>query len=132
MFRLWNVSNAKYDPESFVIVDQPNSQCRDKIPEVFELPKLCGLDLFETSVDELQHYLSIGSFDSVAYTQFCLENIRKANPYLECVIETNPDALEIARTLDQERKDGQIRGPLHGIPVLIKDVSSPGANTELV
>lgn len=79
MFNFWNVSNAKCHPEPFVIVDQPNSQCRDKIPDVFELPKLHGLDLFETSVDELQHHLSIGSFDSVAYTEFCLENIRKVS-----------------------------------------------------
>ena len=45
------------------------------------------------------------------------------NKYLECIIETNPDALNIAAKLDQERKDGNVRGPLHGIPVLIKDVS---------
>lgn len=45
------------------------------------------------------------------------------NPYLECVIETNPDAVEIAQQLDDERKKGKVRGPLHGIPVLVKDVS---------
>lgn len=46
----------------------------------------------------------------------------KTNPYLECIIETNPDALEIAKNLDEERQRGQIRGSLHGIPVLVKDV----------
>lgn len=44
------------------------------------------------------------------------------NPYLEAVIETNPDALAIARSLDDERKDGKVRGPLHAVPVLVKDV----------
>ena len=44
------------------------------------------------------------------------------NPYLEAVIETNPDALEIAAELDDERRAGTVRGILHGIPVLVKDV----------
>ena len=44
------------------------------------------------------------------------------NPYLECVIETNPDAVDIAKELDEERKNGVVRGPLHGVPVLVKDV----------
>lgn len=52
----------------------------------------------------------------------------QTNQYLECVIETNPDALDIAANLDQERKDGRVRGPLHGIPVLVKDVSTPSCH----
>lgn len=39
------------------------------------------------------------------------------------MIEINPDALEVAAALDKERKDWKARGPLHGIPVLVKDVS---------
>jgi Asp-tRNA(Asn)/Glu-tRNA(Gln) amidotransferase A subunit family amidase len=41
---------------------------------------------------------------------------------IRAVIEVNPDALEIAEGLDQERKNGKIRSPLHGIPFLVKDV----------
>lgn len=56
----------------------------------------------------------------------------KINPYLECVIETNPDALEDARMLDDERLNDRVKGPLHGVPVLVKDVgfhpSSVGGN----
>ena len=44
------------------------------------------------------------------------------NPYLEAIIETNPDSLAIAAELDGERRAGTTRGPLHGIPVLVKDV----------
>ena len=40
---------------------------------------------------------------------------------LNAVIEINPDALTIAEAMDKERKNGKVRGPLHGIPVLIKD-----------
>ena len=43
--------------------------------------------------------------------------------YLEVVIETNPDAVGIAAGLDEERQQGKVRGSLHGVPVLVKDVS---------
>ncbi len=45
----------------------------------------------------------------------------KNGPYINSIIELNPDALEIADALDAERKAGKMRGPLHGIPILIKD-----------
>src|SRR5262245_30760320 len=50
-----------------------------------------------------------------------IEAIDRSGPTLKSVIELNPDALSIADSLDQERKQGELRGPLHGIPVLIKD-----------
>lgn len=45
------------------------------------------------------------------------------DPYLKSVIEVNPEALEIAACLDDERRRGTVRGVLHGVPVLVKDVS---------
>lgn len=48
------------------------------------------------------------------------------DPYLEAIMEINPDALHIAKELDEEREKGVIRGPLHGIPVLVKDVGDMG------
>lgn len=50
-----------------------------------------------------------------------IEAIDRAGPRLRSVIETNPDALDVARERDRERKAGKLRGPLHGIPVLLKD-----------
>ena len=50
-----------------------------------------------------------------------IESIDRAGPRLRSVIETNPDALSIAAERDRERKAGKLRGPLHGIPVLLKD-----------
>jgi amidase len=50
-----------------------------------------------------------------------IEAIDKNGPKLNSVIEVNPDAVAIAKAMDAERKAGKIRGPLHGIPVLIKD-----------
>ena len=50
-----------------------------------------------------------------------IERIDRRGPALNSVIETNPDALAVAESLDRERREGRVRGPLHGIPVLIKD-----------
>ena len=50
-----------------------------------------------------------------------IKALNEAGPMLRAVIETNPDALRIADALDQERRAGKVRGPLHGIPVLLKD-----------
>src|SRR5207342_2152749 len=50
-----------------------------------------------------------------------LDRIERVNPVVHAVIETNPAALEIAARRDAERRAGRVRGPLHGIPVLIKD-----------
>jgi amidase len=50
-----------------------------------------------------------------------LDRIQQLNPTLHAVIETNPNAVAIAAGLDNERKSGHIRGPLHGIPLLVKD-----------
>lgn len=62
--------------EAFVVVDNPNT-FKDAIPAVFETSKCNGVDVFEISVDEIQHCFSIGSFSSHQYAAFCLEQIRK-------------------------------------------------------
>jgi hypothetical protein len=86
----------------------------------FRLSELKGLDLFEITIEELQRNYQHGSFTSVDYIQFCLDRIQKIDPYLEAIIETNLDALSIAASLNQERKDGNVRGPLHGVRLLLK------------
>jgi amidase len=50
-----------------------------------------------------------------------IEEIDKQGPSVNAIIELNPDALAIADSLDRERKTKGARGPLHGVPVLIKD-----------
>ncbi|KAI5356999.1 putative amidase signature domain-containing protein [Septoria linicola] len=74
-----------------------------------------------TTVDDLQSLMSDNQLSAEQYTTFCLERIRQVNPYLKAVIEVNPDAVTIAKQLDEERQKGQIRSKLHGIPVLVKD-----------
>jgi amidase len=80
--------------------------------------------LNETTVDGLQEAMVKGDLSSREITQRYLDRIEavdKNGPAINSVIEVNPDALSIADAMDEERKQGKIRGPLHGIPVLIKD-----------
>ncbi|KAL8902139.1 MAG: hypothetical protein Q9207_004858 [Kuettlingeria erythrocarpa] len=92
-----------------------------RVPEPFRMPLFKSLDLYEITVEEVQRYMASGRISSLDYVTYCLERIRLVNPYLEAVIETNPDALAIAKSLDDERHAGGVRSPLHGIPVLVKD-----------
>jgi amidase len=80
--------------------------------------------IVEASVDRLQKDMAAGRASSQSLTQASLARIRaidRQGPALHSVLETNPDALRIARELDRERRAGHVRGPLHGIPVLVKD-----------
>ena len=50
-----------------------------------------------------------------------IDEVDRRGPRINSVIETNPDALAIAEKLDEERRAGRLRGPLHGIPIALKD-----------
>lgn len=81
-------------------------------------------ELAEYTVDELQVAMHEGKYTSAQIVKLYLDrigNIDKDGPMLNSVIELNPDALTIAEEMDRERKEGKTRGPLHGIPILIKD-----------
>jgi amidase len=83
-----------------------------------------GFDLEEATVGDLQKRMTGGPLSAHALTERYLDRIAaidKRGPALNSVIELNPDALSIAAALDAERKAKGPRGPLHGIPVLIKD-----------
>src|SRR3954471_22338767 len=80
--------------------------------------------LEEATIADLQSGMAAGKYTARSITQAYLDRIAELDrqgPTLRHVIETNPDALSIADSLDQERKGGRVRGPLHGIPILIKD-----------
>ena len=82
------------------------------------------VDVVEASVADLQAAMAQGRTTSKALVQQYLARIKaidKAGPRINAVIEVNPDALRIAAELDRERKAKGPRGPLHGIPVLVKD-----------
>lgn len=78
-------------------------------------------ELNEVTVGDLKAKMESGELTSESICKKYLDRIAMVDPLLKSVIELNPDALEIARNLDEERKSGKVRGPLHGIPVMIKD-----------
>jgi amidase len=99
--------------------NQPNDS--SNINEAFELS--------EATITELQHEMQTKQLTSHAITQLYLKRIAdidKAGPRLNAVIELNKDALSIADAMDKERAAGKVRGPMHGIPVLIKDNINTG------
>ncbi len=78
----------------------------------------------EMDISDLQARMQRGELDSRTLTQAYLDRIAavdQAGPQLRSVIEVNPDAMKEAALRDVERKNNAARGPLHGIPILLKD-----------
>ncbi len=90
-------------------------------------------ELTEITVDELGRRMAAGTTTSHEIAETYLARIAaldRAGPMLKAVIELNPDALAIADARDAERRAGKVRGPLHGVPVLIKDNIATGDRME--
>ncbi|KAF8753007.1 Amidase signature enzyme [Rhizoctonia solani] len=87
-------------------------------------------DLYEASIVELQYGLERCQFSSVDLVKVSrIEEVNLKGPKLRAVIEINPKAIQQAASLDNERKKGRKRSPLHGIPILLKDnIASEGMN----
>ncbi len=87
-------------------------------------PGIVPFDLDELTVADLQAAMMRGTFTSRLLVEKYSARIHEMDtrgPALRAVIEMNPDALAIADAMDAERRAGKVRGPMHGIPVLIKD-----------
>jgi len=99
-------------------------RARAESRDVTSPASVAAFELDEISIAGLQAVMSAGKYTAQAITKKYLDRIDdvdKHGPSLNSVIELNPDALTIATEMDRERKAGRLRGPLHGIPVLIKD-----------
>src|SRR3954462_5385299 len=82
------------------------------------------LDLERATVSELQQKMAAGELTSVQLTRAYINRIAAVNaraPGINAVRVVNPTALQDAAVLDLERATGHVKGPLHGIPVLVKD-----------
>ncbi|HEY5647789.1 MAG TPA: amidase family protein [Pseudomonadales bacterium] len=94
------------------------------LPVVGRSSESGDFDPFEATITELQIAMSSGALTARELTRYYLERIERydrTGPALNAVAYLNPDALEIAGQLDAERSASGPRGPLHGIPVLVKD-----------
>jgi len=97
---------------------------RSPSPPPPSTPAAGPFELEEATIAELRAGMESGRFTARSITDLYLariEEIDKKGPSLNSVIEVNPEARTIADALDAERKSGKTRGPLHGIPILIKD-----------
>jgi len=87
-----------------------------RLPSTSRLPPIDQLTL-----DDLSAGLADGSFTSVQLVQTYTRRIHEVNDVLHAVSEINPDAIQLALIRDHERARGVVRGPLHGVPILLKD-----------
>jgi amidase len=106
---------------------QPSAQAKTDTDSSFT----DEFELNEATIASLQKMMEGGTHTSRSITELYLKRIDaidKNGPKLNSVIELNKSALDMADNMDKERKAGKIRGPLHGIPVLIKDNIDTGDN----
>jgi amidase len=93
-----------------------------KLPEANSAADNFALN--EITIDELQQKMQSGEYTARSIAETYLKRIEAIDnngPTINSVIEINPDALAIADAMDTERKAGKVRGPMHGIPAIIKD-----------
>ena len=104
------------EPVSAIAAGSVSSEHVPAPPKEFELDEL--------TISDLQEGMKSGKYTSRSLVKKYLDRIDeidKHGPAINSVIEINPDAISIAEGLDRERKEKGARGPLHGIPILIKD-----------
>ena len=95
----------------------------DSLSSLFRAAAVARSDLrfAEKTIPQLQAAMAAGRITARELVLGYLNRIRELNPTLHAVIQVNPNAVSIAAGLDNERRAGHVRGPLHGIPLLVKD-----------
>ena len=99
----------------------PTSRATPPAPATASATKPAAFDVFEASIPEMQAAMKSGRTTSHAIVQQYLTRIAKYEDLLHAAITVNPKALDEADARDRERAQGRIRGPLHGIPIALKD-----------
>lgn len=85
-------------------------------------PERAPFDVVEATIPELQAALAAGRLTSRELVRLYFERIAEHEPGVNAVMAVNPDAYRTAARLDAERSAGRVRGPLHGIPIALKDI----------
>ncbi|KAL4865492.1 hypothetical protein BDV12DRAFT_174622 [Aspergillus spectabilis] len=96
--------------------------CTGLIESKPALPECTYPSLLDATQTELQTGLRLGCFTSVDLVIAYTRRIHEVNSKLNPVLEINPEAINIAQQLDLERRQGRTRGPMHGLPILVKDL----------
>src|SRR5215470_3434680 len=87
-------------------------------------PKFADFELEESTITAQQVAMQAGALTARAIAEMYLDRIAEFNkrgPCINAIIEINPDVLTLADELDLERRQGRLRGPLHGIAIIVKD-----------
>ncbi len=107
-----------------LFIESCNNTNKNSEDEVIDSEGTFAFELDEETISSLQEKLASGKYTSeqlVALFLKRIEIIDKKGPELNAIIEINSEAISISKQMDKERKEGKVRGPLHGIPVVIKD-----------
>lgn len=78
------------------------------------------IDVLTAAADDLRHMLEAGDVTSVEIVRRYLKQISDYNEKIRAVLHVSADMVETAEKLDEERVQGHVRGPLHGIPIIVK------------
>nr|VWO98543.1 N/A [Ganoderma boninense] len=89
--------------------------------DLFPMPDCSGFKLHEATIDEMQTAMRQGKLTSVQLVMCYLARTYQTQEYINSVLQHNPDLFAIAAERDAERRQGNLRGPLHGIPFTVKD-----------
>lgn len=89
--------------------------------QLFPMNACKGITLEDATIDQLQNYFTEGTLTSEDVVNCYIDRYFQLNPYVNSVLQVNPDCISIAREMDRERAAGIVRSPLHGIPFLVKD-----------
>ncbi|MCJ1249801.1 hypothetical protein MMC30_007027 [Trapelia coarctata] len=108
-------SQVLEDPFPYYFPNQNDSS------NLFPMESCRGVTLEEATIDQLQDYMSNGKLTASQIAMCYLQRQYQTEEYVNAVLQLNPDFMTIAAQLDAERAAGRVRGPLHGIPFLIKD-----------
>ncbi|KAJ3207699.1 hypothetical protein HDU82_003377 [Entophlyctis luteolus] len=85
------------------------------------MSKCNGLVIEDATIAQVNDWFENGNLTSVQLVQCYLDRIAQIDDYVGAIMELNPDSLDIAAQMDAERSQGIVRGPLHGIPFIVKD-----------
>jgi amidase len=117
-------------PSEFEAAEPPNVEDVTELGESESEINALSVQVVEKSLTELQRDLSEGRYTSHQLVRAYLQRINRLNPKVNGIITINPRALQEASVLDKERRAGKLRGPLHGIPVAVKDnIDTAGLRT---
>lgn len=119
-----NASSTSLTPPLFPLEQYADSAA------LFPMPPCGTFHLEEATIDEMQAAMSSGSLTSQQLVTCYIVRTYQTNPYINSLLQLNPDAFAIAAQMDSERAAGRVRGPLHGIPFTVKDNIATRDNLE--